>query len=654
MSIDLKRFHQIFFDEGLEHINALEEQLLAIENGRGTPESIHTLFRAAHSLKGGSSTFGFDVVARLTHVMETLLHEFRSQSKPLGKPVLKLLFRCVDCLRASIDALRHDKPAPLEQVDELVEKLSVHTEGSVPLPDETNAAAGADQRRIEFRPHANFFSSGNDPLRIIRELTSLGEAEVRFHGADIPPFDALDPEVCHLAWTINLVSDCDDAAIEEIFEWVEDLCDLKVTSESSHREPLVPDVERQYPGDEGAASAAESSIRVGVQKIDDLVNLVGEMIIAESRMNRLLAERDVDEDLDSAMRQMSQQIELLQEQALAMRMVPVGFVLGRLPRLVRDLGEQLDKPVDLAIAGESTEIDRGLLEAVTDSLTHLVRNAIDHGIESAEEREKAGKATRGKLQVSAAHQGGSIVIQVSDDGRGLDLERIVEAARQRGVLDEETSLTDDQARNLIFDAGFSTAKAVSDVSGRGVGLDVVRLRIQAMGGHVDVDSQAGRGTTFTITLPLTLSIVDGQLVQMGDSVMVVPVLSIVEFIPVDPSRMQTVAGRKNQLYRYRDSVIGLVDLRHRWNLGGIVDLPDATMIVLERRNERYGLIVDWLLDQQQVVVKNIEDNFRRVPGLSGATILGDGQVALILDVATLGAMAPAAGQSPGARTAENA
>ena len=651
MSIDLKRFHQIFFDEGQEHINALEEQLLAIENGRGTSESIHTLFRAAHSLKGGSSTFGFDVVARLTHVMETLLHEFRSQNKPLGKPVLKLLFRCVDCLRTAIDALRKGKPAPTDEVDDLIHRLSDHTDASTEFTDEESTTSGSMVRRIRFAPHGNFFASGNDPLRIIRELTSLGTVDVTFDSGQIPAFEDLDPEVCHLAWTITLESDCDDQDIQDIFEWVEDLCDLEVTALASETDVPSADVVMDNGPEE---SGAESSIRVGVRKIDDLVNLVGEMIIAESRMNRLLTERKADEELTSAMREISQQIGLLQEQALAMRMVPVGFVLGRLPRLVRDLGEQLGKHVDLTISGESTEIDRGLLDAVTDSLTHLVRNAIDHGIEETSDRKLAGKPEHGKLYVSAAHQGGSIVIQIEDDGRGLDVDRIVAAARQRGIIDTDATLSEDEAKNLIFDAGFSTAKEVSDVSGRGVGLDVVRLHIQRMGGHVDVDSQRGRGTTFTIALPLTLSIVDGQLVQMGDSVMVVPALSIAELIPVDMSRMQTVAGKKNQLYRYRESVISLVDLRQRWNLGEIVDLENATIIILERRNEYYGLIVDWLLDQQQVVVKNIEDNFRRVSGLAGATILGDGQVALILDVATLGAMAHSQGSQSGIRTAENA
>jgi two-component system chemotaxis sensor kinase CheA len=501
---------------------------------------------------------------------------------------------------------------------------------------------------------------------MIVALRELGETIVRVVAAAVPPLADMDAANCYLKWSCELRAAVSRAEVEQVFDWVGGDADIAIealpapvsikestpVSTQESKPAGAPEAAETPPPSPAPASAAKpaqsakagdaprghggesGSIRVSIEKLDELINTVGELVITQSMLSQLAAgiNGHRSEDLKNGLGQLERQMRALQESVMRVRMLPISFVFNRFPRMVHDLGAKLGKRVELKMTGEHTELDKTVLEKIGDPLVHLVRNSIDHGIESAEQRLAAGKPETGILHLNAYHKGGNITVEISDDGAGLNRERILAKARERGLIGADEEPSDERVHNMIFQAGFSTAETVSDVSGRGVGMDVVRRNIAELGGNVQVFSTPGRGSTVRIRLPLTLAILDGQLVRVGREVYVVPLVSIVETIQIRREQVSSIAGSA-ELFRLRNEYIPIIRL---YELFGIesdsTDLFRGLLTVVESDGRRVGILVDELLAQQQVVIKSLETNFRQLAGLSGATMLGDGHVALILDV----------------------
>lgn len=522
---------------------------------------------------------------------------------------------------------------------------------AIPGRDGGTATGPLEGWRILFAPDVNLFKTCNDPLRIFDELANLGSLEVTANVSRVPELSDLDPTVCLMSWTLVLRGAIEHARVAEIFDWVE--ASSKIEYEPIHGKGSFtigdPAVEAPRAAAQRASALADlqaapanspksggesGSLRVATEKVDALINLVGELVITQSMLGRF-AEKYEPADIESLRRsltQLTRNTRELQESVMQIRMLPIGFSFNRFPRLVHDLSRKLGKKVELKLSGENTELDKTVLEKIGDPLVHLVRNALDHGLESPAQRLAAGKGETGTLELCAFHEGGSIIIEVKDDGAGLNKDRILAKARERGLIDADAVLSDEHIYNLIFVAGFSTADTVSDVSGRGVGMDVVRRNINDLGGHVQIFSVAGRGSTIRIRLPLTLAILEGQVLRVGKEIYVASLVSIIETVQSKREQLSCVAGR-TELFRHRTEYLPIIRLH---DLFGIEpdsrDIADGLLVVLEADGRRVAMLVDELLAQQQVVIKSLETNFRQVPGLAGATIHGDGTVALILDV----------------------
>ena len=480
-------------------------------------------------------------------------------------------------------------------------------------------------------------------------------------GADTLDLETLDPEQCALAWILFLDADVDREELTEVFTWVEDECELSIepilpsstvgngteiagnaqTNEPKHASaptaaPVLATVKQKSPAGAKRQTAAQESgsIRVKTSKVDSLINLVGELVITQSMLSRFSGEFDFTQlgSLQEGLTQLARNTRELQETVMQIRMLPISFAFSRFSRLVHDLSSQLGKQVELKLSGQNTELDKTVLEKIGDPLVHLVRNALDHGLETPEVRRAAGKLETGEIELNAYHEGGSIIIEVIDDGAGINKARVLAKARERGLVGADEELEDERVNNLIFQPGFSTVEAVSDLSGRGVGMDVVQRNINDLGGQVRVASEEGVGSKFTIRLPLTLAILDGQLVRVGAETYIVPLVSIVETIKLLDDKVNAIAG-KAELFKLRDEYLPVVRL---YDLFGITpdhcELSSGLLVVVEANGERAGIFVDELQEQQQIVIKSLKTNFRQVQGLSGATILGDGTVALIVDV----------------------
>lgn len=662
MSLDLSRFHQTFFEESFEGLDTMESALLRLDPASVEAETINTIFRAAHSIKGGGGTFGFTAVSAFTHLLETLLDQMRSGSRPVTAELVDLLLRSVDAVRELLNAARDGRPANLDLIaghqlaleQALAGKPTAasSTANSAAVPTAEPPPAAARGWRIRFVPQPGLFRSGNDPLRILRELAGLGSLSAE---AQLPePLSLADaqPEDSHVRWNLELLSSASEATVREAFAWVEDECELQISpllaADIRPALTLIQGGKAETPAPAASAAAkaragserrsageGTGSIRVPTDKIDVLINLVGELVITQAMLAQTGANLDpvVNERLLTALAQLDRNTRALQESVMGIRMLPMDFVFSRFPRLVHDLAGKLGKKVRLETVGADTELDKSVIEKIADPLTHLVRNALDHGIETAAERLAAGKPEEGVITLRASHRGGSIVIEISDDGRGLSRERILAKARSQG-LDAPDSLGDAEVYQLIFAPGFSTAEVVTDVSGRGVGMDVVKKNILALNGQVDLGSRPGQGTQVTIRLPLTLAILDGMSVAVGEEVFIVPLAAVVESLQAHPEDVKTI-GHSARVVRVRNEMVPLMALHD------LVGLPAATendrnlCILIESDGRKLALGVDDLLGQQQVVVKNLESNYRRVPNISGATILGDGRVALILDAGEL-------------------
>jgi two-component system chemotaxis sensor kinase CheA len=645
MNMDMQRFHATFFEESREGLAAMESGLLALEQGSRDAELINSIFRAAHSIKGGSATFGFTAVAELTHVLETLLDELRSGTRAVGAASIDAMLGSVDVLRALLAEAEHGHPVDAAAVSAAHARLGAvmaaadEAPAAAPLAAESGAGADPEGWRIGFAPSPSLFMSGNDPLRILRELERLAPMSVACSLERLPDFEHMEPLEAYLAWDLGLVGKVPRAAVDEAFAWVVDDCELDIVP--MQRAPQAPASDAPPAATVIAAAAApapgdtaESSIRVSVDKIDGLINLVGELVITQAMLKQVsgLLDPVQCERLFAGLDLLERNTRDLQEAVISVRMLPVDAVFRRFPRLVRDLSTRLGKQVRLRTIGEATELDKGLIERIADPLVHLVRNSVDHGLELPEARRAAGKDETGTLTLAASHQGGHIVIEVSDDGRGLDRERILAKALERGLAVPENP-TDTQVWDLIFQPGFSTADAVTDLSGRGVGMDVVRRNIQALGGEVQLESHAGSGTRVVIRLPLTLAILDGMSVRVGSETLILPLSYVLEALQPQADDVRTLAG-EGRVLRVRGEYLPLVSLDQHYRYGND-RVEDSLVVVVESDGQKLALEVDELLGQQQVVVKNLENNYRRIDGVSGATILGDGRVALIVDVGGL-------------------
>lgn len=693
MSSDMSEFHATFFEESGEAVQAMEAGLLELDLSSPDLEVINTIFRGAHSMKGGAGMFGFTELAEFTHTVETLLDEVREGTRQLDENSRDLLLRSVDCCREMLAALEASeaieesswKPVKTEFDALLAGEQAPAAAEDAPAQNNVDDSAEAEEAEVEeseqvkastwqisFRPLPSLLRTGNEPVRIFRELAELGELTAEVDSEGVPDLDAVDPEVCYLCWNLTLVSDAPKEAISACFDWVLDECELHIEQQDAKASPATavqdtspaeatageakpeqdsaadnaPDKEKTTAAPpaaaatnkeapkKAAASSESTSIRVGIDKVDGLINLVGELVITQSMLSRFGEDFDFSliDDLRNGLAQLERNTRELQESVMQIRMLPIKFSFSRFPRLVRDLCQKLDKKVNLEMLGEQTELDKTVLEKIGDPLVHIVRNSLDHGIESPEARREAGKDETGTLTLNAYHAGGNIVIEVQDDGAGINQEKILAKAIDQGLVNEGDELSDDEINNLIFHPGLSTAKEVSDVSGRGVGMDVVRRNIMDLGGTVEIKSKPGVGSTLTIRLPLTLAILDGQLVTVNDNIYIIPLVSIIESIQCDAELVNNLAEGA-ELYRVRDEYIPVLRLREAFGLGGERrKLTEGLLVVVEAEGNRIGLFVDDLMGQQQVVIKSLETNFRQVQGLSGATILGDGTVALILDI----------------------
>lgn len=669
VAVSLAQFHQTFIEESIEGMDAMEAGLLSLETGAPDKEVINTIFRAAHSIKGGGATFGFVEIAKFTHAMETLLDEMRNGRLEVTQEGINVFLQSVDCLRGMIAAARDGGEVDGEQVAILQQQLErllsenvVHRDSQAEVPQTHDSRPATRDSpsgwRIAFRPKAHLFRTGNDPVRIFRELDRLGELHVEVDSTALPALADLNPEDCYLGWTARLTGDAPREALEEAFAWVIGDCELEITPLKAERKGIgssavLPQTAQpaseliferrkgeRRKGDRrvaGAAGLDATSIRVGIDKIDEIINQVGELVITQSMLSTLGEDFDMNRvhRLRDGLSQLERNTRELQEGVMRMRMLPIGFAFNRFPRMVHDLSTKLGKKAQLSISGEETELDKTVIEKIGDPLVHLVRNSLDHGIEPPEERVARGKPEVGTVSLNAYHKGGNIVIEIADDGKGINREKILEKAIAQGLADPDAEYSPEQIDDLMFIPGLSTVGAVSDVSGRGVGMDVVRRNIQSLGGMVEVASKPGQGATFTVRLPLTLAIVEGQSIAVGDEYYIVPLVSIIESLQVGADRVNLVAGR-GEVLRFRDEYIPIVRLYQVFGAEPRTKvITEGLLVIVEGDGHRAALLVDELLGQQQVVIKSLEANYKRIEGISGATILGDGSVALILDVSGL-------------------
>lgn len=664
MSMDISDFYQTFFDEADELLADMEQHLLDLVPEAPDSEQLNAIFRAAHSIKGGAGTFGFTILQETTHLMENLLDEARRGEMQLNTDIINLFLETKDIMQEQLDAYKSSQEpdaASFEYICNALRQLALEAKGEVPAA----AAGGAKltvvdnvQAVADAAPVAAPAAANDGKLRIV--LSRLKESEVNLLEDELKNLATLS-DVVKGADTLSAtleggVSEDDLVAVlcfviePDQISFADAPAPAAAISETAPAAPApvaqpvaaAPATPREQPAArqeraEKPARASEStSIRVAVEKVDQLINLVGELVITQSMLAQRSNELDPVNhgDLITSMGQLQRNARDLQESVMSIRMMPMEYVFSRFPRLVRDLASKLNKQIELTLLGSSTELDKSLIERIIDPLTHLVRNSLDHGIELPDNRVAAGKSPVGNLTLSAEHQGGNICIEVIDDGAGLNRERILAKAMSQGMAVNE-NMTDEEVGMLIFAPGFSTAEQVTDVSGRGVGMDVVKRNIQEMGGHVEIQSKQGAGTTIRILLPLTLAILDGMSVKVADEVFILPLNAVMESLQPREEDLHPLAGGERVL-EVRGEYLPLVELWKVFDVDGAkTEATKGIVVILQSAGRRYALLVDQLIGQHQVVVKNLESNYRKVPGISAATILGDGSVALIVDVSAL-------------------
>ncbi|MBT1843761.1 chemotaxis protein CheA [Enterobacter hormaechei subsp. xiangfangensis] len=655
MSMDITDFYQTFFDEADELLADMEQHLLDLVPEAPDSEQLNAIFRAAHSIKGGAGTFGFTILQETTHLMENLLDEARRGEMQLNTDIINLFLETKDIMQEQLDAYKSSAEpdaASFEYICNALRQLALEAKGeaSAPVvpaaklsvvdavaePDTAPDAPAGKLRVVLSRLKENEVNLLEEELGNLATLSNVVKGKDSL-AATLDDGIGQDDIVAVLCFVIE----ADQIAFETEAAAVEAPAPAENTPSVVAAAPALKAVPKETAaparGEKPAARSSEStSIRVAVEKVDQLINLVGELVITQSMLAQRSNELDpvTHGDLITSMGQLQRNARDLQESVMSIRMMPMEYVFSRFPRLVRDLAGKLNKQIELTLMGSSTELDKSLIERIIDPLTHLVRNSLDHGIELPENRVAAGKSPVGNLILSAEHQGGNICIEVTDDGAGLNRERILAKAISQGMAVNE-NMTDEEVGMLIFAPGFSTAEQVTDVSGRGVGMDVVKRNIQEMGGHVEIQSKQGAGTTIRILLPLTLAILDGMSVKVADEVFILPLNAVMESLQPREEDLHPLAGGERVL-EVRGEYLPLVELWKVFEVDGAkTEATQGIVVILQSAGRRYALLVDQLIGQHQVVVKNLESNYRKVPGISAATILGDGSVALIVDVSAL-------------------
>lgn len=679
MSIDIEQFHGVFFDESDEHLDDMEQLLMSLDVESPDPEELNSIFRAAHSIKGGSGIFGFDALMNLTHVMENLLDKARNNELSVTADIVNVLLETLDVLKDTLNAYRDETPVPEDSIAERIKILNgvINGQYTDPAPgdgdDSSEVSVNAQNESAQDDSFGFFDDEPNSAIEAaddsfgffddepVNEVLSHGD-NTKSENNDDDGFGFFDDEISNN--TVDAQTEttkAETAEVEQGFGFFEDApsatninTSLEIASSNNAQSastqlntattsnndkaptsgvaPTTTQAKTPPKPPAKKSTARESaSIRVDTTKIDAMVNLVGELVITQSMLSMIGqdVEGQVGERLQLAIDELQRNTREIQESVMSMRMLPLTATFNRFPRLVRDLAGKLGKQVELVLQGGSTEIDKSLIEKIVDPLTHLVRNSIDHGIEMPDKRVAAGKPEKGTVILSAEQKGGSIIISIIDDGGGLHRDKILDKARSNGLTVSD-DMPDSEVRQLIFQPGFSTAEAITDVSGRGVGMDVVRRNIESIGGRIDIESSAGEGSAFFIHLPLTLAIVDGMCVSVGKQIFVIPLLNIIESFQPTKQQLKTL-GNDTVLY-IRDQYWPLVPLYDFMEVEDAALSPtEGIVVLLESSKKRFGVLVDALVGQQQVVIKSLEEHYRKVAGIAGATIMGDGKVALIID-----------------------
>jgi two-component system, chemotaxis family, sensor kinase CheA len=691
---------ETFFQECDEQLGELEVGLTAMDEGAADEETVNAVFRAVHSIKGGAGAFKLERLVRFAHIFETTLDLIRGEQLATSPSVMRTMLRSADLLADLVKASRTDETVDESRVEALIAELKSLNEGaaealaaapsgrsealdfhpvSFSLDDFAASAPEPSHFTITLIPEPDLYRKGNETVRLMRELSRLGNADIECDARHVPMLDALDPEGAYLAWRVQLTTTEDEAAIHELFEFVVDDCELEIVAQSleaaieardgaAARAPLVvaaslgearasqtplreiasaakvdsPEAasiaEPERAKAEGAksdAAAGAPTIRVDLERVDRLINLVGELVINQAMLSQRVLEAGLarSSSVAAGLGALEQLTREIQEGVMAIRAQPVKPLFQRMSRIVRELTEATGKTVRLRTEGEATEVDRTVIERLADPLTHMIRNAVDHGVELPEVREAAGKPAQGEVKLSAAHRSGRIIIEVSDDGAGIDRQRVHEMAVSKELIPADALLSDNEIDNLLFLPGFSTAQTISSISGRGVGMDVVKRSIQALGGRISISSRPGQGSTFSMSLPLTLAVLDGMVVKVADQTLVVPLTAIVETLRPKKGDLHAL-GVNARVISDRGGFAPLIDVGQELGYRKTpADPISSVVLVVETEvSTRCALVVDAIHDQRQVVIKSLEANYRQVPGIAAATILGDGRVALILDV----------------------
>jgi two-component system chemotaxis sensor kinase CheA len=651
-----------FLQEAEDLLAEIEECALALKSESGSTEIVGRLFRAFHTIKGSGAMFGLDHVAGFTHHVETLLDGVREGKIAVSPQLAELVLAAADEIKRLLAVEPGDAPEPSETRETLIATLQAYSPVSAQLPataigleEHENSAVIAQERswQIVFRPNKDLFASGGDPLLLLRELGKLGSIEVVAQTDDVPSLEELQPSACYLGWTITLLTTADENAIRDVFVFVEDGAELTIkpmgdtarvappveNAASSDRTTKLESLVESTHGlerkstttDAGKALSKESTVRVPSTRLDRLVNLVGELVMNQSRLAQAASVTGLPE-LTNPVQEMERLVAELRDDVLSIRMLPIGTIFGRFRRLVHDLSAELGKEVDLVTEGAETELDKSILDQLGEPLVHLLRNSIDHGIESANRRVELGKPRRGTIRLSAAHMGSHVVISIEDDGAGIPRAVIRAKAIDRKIIAPDASLSDHELLNLVLLPGFSTAKSVTSVSGRGVGMDVVKRQIDTLRGSLTLASDEGKGTKVAMGLPLTLAIIEGLIVQVGADQFIIPMSAITENVELE--RAQRIKKNGRNVVVVRGELIPYIDLRAAFQVEG--NAPELEKVVIVHHGEdRVGLVVDRVLGTHQTVLQPLGRFLRNIEVVSGATIMGDGRVALILDIAAV-------------------
>lgn len=697
MTNSMDAIRQTFFQECEEQLTDLEAGLIAIGDGTADPDSINAVFRSVHSIKGGAGAFQLADLVSFAHGFESVLDELRTGRLQVQPDLIGLMLRASDTLTDLVRAAREGLPSGtawqglLRELDAVIQNPGVSLGVPADSTDDNSftpvalqfsfganrSEDDADGLTVSFRPHRSLFANANDPIPVLRELARLGDAEVSCSLSRLPLLDELDPDESYLAWSIE-VHGSTESAVRECFEFVDGDCDLDVTVRRPSEAgmpyssldlviqpavdiagvvpaslPSSAEVEGVPPAPPPAATTAASeptpspTIRVDLDRVDRLINLVGELVINQAMLVQQMGEAGIvgRPAVATGLDELKHLTRDIQEGVMAIRAQPVKPLFQRMGRIVREVASATGKTVRLKTEGEGTEVDKTVIERLADPLTHLIRNAIDHGIEAPDHRLAANKPAEGTVQLTAAHRSGRVVIEITDDGAGIDRARVRETAERKGLIPADAALTDSEIDNLLFLPGFSTAKTVSDISGRGVGMDVVKRSIQALGGRVTVGSRPSQGSTFTLSLPLTLAVLDGMVVSVAGQTLVIPLTSVIETLRPRPGDIHQM-GAGARVLAIRESFVPLLDVGVEMGFASSAveagTRDDRQIVVLVETSEgtRSALVVNAIQDQRQVVIKSLEANYGHVPGVAAATILGDGRVALILDVDALLTKAP--------------